>query len=246
MRGVVRFRIAFHPQGFDALDDYDCREWLLLNGASPQSVNSAFIRALYDLAFAYEGGDPNRPAIAAGSAIRGAFRAFFSYRGAFFWKMNGGMGDVVFAPLYEVLKRRGVQFSFFHRLTSVELAEAATHVERLSFEVQAALETGAEYQPLVDVHGLPCWPSEPDYTQLVGGERLSGANVAWESHHPVQGGFEKQLKGWAGFRLRGFGGWFGYHRPDLRRHRSPKRTLASDARPREVGANPSLSSVVTP
>ncbi len=53
VRGVVRFRIAFHPQGFDALDDYDCREWLLLNGASPQSVNSAFIRALYDLAFAW-------------------------------------------------------------------------------------------------------------------------------------------------------------------------------------------------
>ncbi len=35
---------------------------------------------------------------------------------------------------------------------------------------------------------------EPDYTQLVGGERLSGANVAWERHHPVQGGFEKQLR----------------------------------------------------
>ncbi len=87
------------------------------------------------------------------------FGRSFRYRGAFFWKMNGGMGDVVFAPLYEVLKRRGVQFSFFHRLTSVELAEAASHVERLSFEVQAALETGAEYQPLVDVTNPPCWPS---------------------------------------------------------------------------------------
>ena len=33
---------------------------------------------------------------------------FFTYRGALFWKMRAGMGDVVFAPFYEVLKRRGV------------------------------------------------------------------------------------------------------------------------------------------
>jgi uncharacterized protein with NAD-binding domain and iron-sulfur cluster len=29
-----------------------------------------------------------------------------------------------------------------------------------------------EYRPLIDVRGLPCWPSEPDYTQLVDGERM--------------------------------------------------------------------------
>lgn len=194
VRGVVRHRVAFHPQGFDALDDYDCREWLLLNGASLSSVNSAFIRALYDLAFAYEGGDPNKPAIAAGSALRGAFRAFFSYRGAFFWKMNGGMGDVVFAPLYEVLKRRGVRFEFFHRLTTVELAEPArTHVEALHFEVQAKVNGEKEYEPLVDVHGLPCWPAEPDYGQLVGGHEARAGDVAFEQHHSVPGCSQKRL-----------------------------------------------------
>ena len=31
------------------------------------------------------------------------------------------MGDVVFAPFYEVLVRRGVKFHFFHRLTNVKL-----------------------------------------------------------------------------------------------------------------------------
>lgn len=194
VRGVVRHRIAFHPQGFDALDDYDCREWLLLNGASRASVNSAFIRALYDLAFAYEDGDPHKPAIAAGSALRGAFRAFFSYRGAFFWKMNGGMGDVVFAPLYEVLKRRGVRFEFFHRLTSVELAKPSrTHVEALHFEVQAKIKAGKEYAPLVDVHGLPCWPATPDYEQIEGGEELRAQNVSFEQHHGVPGGQSKRL-----------------------------------------------------
>ena len=32
------------------------------------------------------------------------------------------MGDVVFAPYYEVLRRRGVRFEFFHRVDAVETA----------------------------------------------------------------------------------------------------------------------------
>jgi uncharacterized protein with NAD-binding domain and iron-sulfur cluster len=175
IRGSIRFRLAFDPRGFDAIDSYDSREWLRLNGASEDSINSAFVRALYDLAFAYEGGDSTRPCIAAGSALRGAFRAFFTYRGAFFWKMNGGMGDVVFAPVYEVLKRRGVRFAFFHKLTKLRLAPATAdspHVEALDFDVQARVTDGAGYRPLVDVGGLPSWPSTPDYAQLKEGDRI--------------------------------------------------------------------------
>jgi len=184
LRGAIRFRLAFDARGFDAIDDYDCREWLRLNGASERAINSAFIRALYDLAFAYENGDPARPAIAAGSALRGAFRAFFGYRGAFFFRMNAGMGDVVFAPLYLALARRGVRFEFFHKLTDVGLSppgDASPHVEALAFEVQAKVAARGEYQPLVDVEGLPCWPSRPDFSQLVGGERLAARGLDFES-----------------------------------------------------------------
>jgi uncharacterized protein with NAD-binding domain and iron-sulfur cluster len=173
IRGSIRFRLAFDPRGFDAIDDYDSREWLMLNGASRASANSAFIRGLYDLAFAYENGDPHRPMIAAGAALRGSMRAFFTYRGAFFWRMNAGMGDVVFAPLYEVLKRRGVRFEFFHKLTNVRLASGAEkHVTALDFDVQAKVAGGRAYRPLIDVNGLPSWPSQPDYRQLVGGDRI--------------------------------------------------------------------------
>ena len=56
--GILRFRLLTEPLGFDVIDDYDWREWLLMNGASEQSVQSAFIRGLYDLAMAYEDGDP--------------------------------------------------------------------------------------------------------------------------------------------------------------------------------------------
>lgn len=187
-RGIIAFRLVTDPRGFDAIDDYDCREWLRMNGASERAVDSAFIRALYDLAFAYENGDIHRPRIAAGQALRGAVRAFFTYRGAFFWKMQAGMGDVVFAPFYEVLVRRGVRFEFFHRLENVGLArvdegsEERAHVDTLEFAVQAKIRGGKAYQPLVDIDGLPCWPSDPDFSQLKAGDQLKREGRQFESY----------------------------------------------------------------
>src|SRR6185295_4652883 len=131
-----------------------------------------------------EGGDPTRPAIAAGTALRGAFRAFFGYRGAFFFRMNAGMGDIVFAPLYLALARRGVRFEFFHKLTNVGLSpegEESPHVATLTFDVQAKVAGGGAYQPLVEVEGLPCWPARPDFAQLEGGRQLAGRDVDFES-----------------------------------------------------------------
>jgi len=189
IRGMIRFGLVTDSRGFEAIDDYDCREWLKLNGASERSVDSAFLRALYDLAFAYENGDVAQPRIAAGQALRGAVRAFFTYRGAFFWKMQAGMGDVVFAPFFEVLRRRGVRFQFFHRLTNVRLAAEADlgpgerpHVRHLDFDLQATISNGADYEPLIEVKGLPCWPAEADYAQLVDGEQLRREGVSFESH----------------------------------------------------------------
>jgi uncharacterized protein with NAD-binding domain and iron-sulfur cluster len=185
VRGSIKHELVLHPRGFDAIDEYDCREWLRLHGASERSINSPFVRALYDLAFAYEGGDARRPRIAAGAALRGSLRAFFTYRGAFFWKMNGGMGDIVFAPLYEVLKRRGVRFEFFHRLrdvSTVREADGSRFVERLEFDVQAEIAGCDEYLPLIDVRGQPSWPAEPRWEQLSGGAELRAAGVNFESH----------------------------------------------------------------
>lgn len=175
LRGVLRFNLMTDPRGFDAIDHYDSREWLRMNGAAESSLGSGYIRALYDFGFSYENGDPARPRISAGQALRSMLRAFFTYRGSFFWRMRAGMGDVVFAPFYEVLRRRGVTFEFFHRLENVRLGGTAPgeapHVAGLDFTVQARVAAG-EYRPLVDVHGLPCWPSAPDYAQLVDGARI--------------------------------------------------------------------------
>jgi uncharacterized protein with NAD-binding domain and iron-sulfur cluster len=185
LRGIVRSGLMTDPRGFDAIDQYDCREWLLLNGATEQTVSSGYLRGLYDLGFSYEDGDPARPRIAAGQALRGMVRAFFTYRGSFFWRMQAGMGDIVFAPLYEVLVRRGVRFAFFHRLENVRLSRAregeAPYVEALELDVQAEIRDDRSYAPLVPVDGLPCWPSAPDYAQLVDGERFAREQWDFES-----------------------------------------------------------------
>ncbi|HEY5091243.1 MAG TPA: hypothetical protein VIK30_14785, partial [Polyangia bacterium] len=184
LRGSIRSGLATDPRGFDALDEYEWREWLRDNGASDAALDGAFVRALYDLVFAYEDGDVRRPRIAAGQALRGSMRAFFTYRGAFFWKMNAGMGDIVFAPFYEVLKRRGVRFRFFHRLTNVGIADSGdrSYVKALDFDVQARIVGGGEYRPLKKVRGLPSWPAGPDHAQLVDGARLRREKRLFESH----------------------------------------------------------------
>jgi uncharacterized protein with NAD-binding domain and iron-sulfur cluster len=186
LRGGLRSGLLTDPRGFDAIDDYDCREWLRMNGASEASLQSGYLRALYDLGFSYEDGDPGRPSISAGQALRGMMRTFFTYRGAFFWKMHAGMGDVVFAPLYEVLERRGVRFEFFHLLRNVKLASdgESSYVEALELDVQANVQGGLSYRPLVDICGLPSWPAEPDYAQLVDGESLRAKHADLE--HPAQ------------------------------------------------------------
>jgi uncharacterized protein with NAD-binding domain and iron-sulfur cluster len=202
VRGCIRHRLLTDPRGFEAIDEYDCREWLHENGAQRESLDCALVRALYDLAFAYEHGDPSRPRIAAGQALRGALRAFFTYRGALFYRMNAGMGDVVFAPFYEVLARRGVRFAFFHRLTNLVLGplDAPPHIAALELEVQAELR-GDAYQPLIDVRGLPCWPNRPLYDQLVDGEALRERGWTGESEQDPRPGRPLRLAAGRDFDL---------------------------------------------
>lgn len=181
VRGCLREGVLFSPRGFDLLDKYDWREWLTAHGASKDTINSAFIRGSYDLLFAFKDGNVNDPQLAAGQALRGAMRMFFTYRGALFWKMQAGMGDVVFAPAYEVLRRRGVKFEFFHRLEHLSLSEDKTHIESAQLTVQAEPK-GKDYDPLVDVKGLPCWPALPVYERIKHGAQLK--KKTWNPEEP--------------------------------------------------------------
>ncbi len=186
--GCLREGVFRDADGFDAIDGYDFREFLQHHGASDAAVSSPFVHGLYSLMFAYEGGDAARPRTAAGQALRGCLRMFFTYRGSLFWKMAAGMGDVVFGPLYEVLARRGVRFEFFHRLTNIGLGAVANsgppHVSQLDFDVQARPK--GVFSPLVDIGGVPSWPSEPDWSQLVDGDEHRRQRRDFESDDPFR------------------------------------------------------------
>jgi uncharacterized protein with NAD-binding domain and iron-sulfur cluster len=151
-------------RGFDVVNGEDLRAWLLRHGGDPVlCVDSAPVAAMYSQLFAFEDGDPARPNLEAGTALRWMMRMSFAYRGSVFYRMQAGMGDAVFAPLYEVLARRGVRFAFFHRVEELLPEGAGVGAVRLS--VQAKLADG-NYRPLVDVKGLPCWPNRPDLDQI--------------------------------------------------------------------------------
>jgi uncharacterized protein with NAD-binding domain and iron-sulfur cluster len=178
IRGVIRDDVLTGG-GFDQLDAVDFGDWLIHHGAQPSIRQSAFLRGSYDTVFGFRQGDPARETLAAGTGLKSGVRMFLGYKGACMWFMQAGMGDVVFAPLYEVLKRRGVRFQFFHRVTELELSADRRALAGVRMRRQVNVKNG-EYRPLVDVKGLPCWPSEPLYDQLVEGETLSRRHARGE------------------------------------------------------------------
>ncbi len=168
LRGIVADRLLTRPEGFAAIDDEDYREWIARHGAGSPTLDSPLVRGVYDLAFGYRDGDDETPRFAAGVGVLLSAKLFFDYRGAIFWKMMAGMGDVVFAPLYQVLDRRGVQFRYFHRLDALRVSAGGDSIAAVDLGVQAELRPGVgRYEPLIDVGGLPCWPAQPRRELLI-------------------------------------------------------------------------------
>ncbi len=193
LRGVLNPKYGLAPEwNLNRLDEYEYLDWLIENGARPtiKSVPHLFdapeLRALYDLAFAYR---PNleqglQPDFAAGTAIRAILRIFATYKGAVLYEMQAGMGEAVIGPLYQVLQQRGVHFEFFHKVRRLELSPDKRWIQRIHLDRQVQL-TGPAYDPMFVVKGLPCWPSEPFWSQIVDGEqiraRLDHAGLTLES-----------------------------------------------------------------
>ena len=159
--------------GVHAVDDEEFTEWIIRHGAKavtegdrPQH-RSPMLRAMYDVSFAFEGGDLQKPNMAAGTCIHVLMRLAFTYRGSLYYKMQAGMGDTVFAPLYLVLRDRGVHFEFFSDVQRLGLDADHHNVAEIEFARQVRTVGDAPYRPLRDVGGLPCWPNEPEWEQLV-------------------------------------------------------------------------------
>jgi uncharacterized protein with NAD-binding domain and iron-sulfur cluster len=189
--GLYRDRVLFADKGLDAINDIEYREWLRKHGATNTALESRFLKGIYDFVFAYEGGNQKKPRLAAGVALRGALRMFFTYRGAMFWHMRSGMGDAVFAPLYKVMQLRDrseksarkfaddadgkatgaprklcpVTFHFLHALSKVTLKDGpdgTPFVEELHFRTPGDPKALDERgKNALDHFG--CWPADPGH-----------------------------------------------------------------------------------
>lgn len=193
--GMLEDGVFVH--GFDVINDIDLRAWFIKHGANEKiSVDSAPVRGLYDLVFAYEDGDYDRPNIEAGTMLRGILRMTCAYQGGIMWKMQAGMGDTIFTPFYEVLKKRGVKFEFFHKVEEIVPEAGSDVVGQIRITRQVDVP-GGDYDPLVPVKGLACWPSTPKY------ELLDKAQAALLQKHRVN--LESNWTDWPELYRQAFG-----------------------------------------
>ena len=157
------------------------------------------------------------------------------------------MGDVVFAPVYEVLRERGVRFEFFSAVQRLGLAPDAARVDEIEIARQAELAPGLDsYDPLVDVKGLPCWPSEPRWEQLRDGARLAAEAPDFERELNPLGGPVRTLRHGTDFDEVVLGIPVGALRRPVRRADRARRALPARHRDRGDRADPGLPALVGP
>ena len=193
VRGTLADNII--ERGFDSIDNENFSDWLQRHGASVLTASSPLALNTVNLSYQYPKGDTARTALmAAGTYLHWTLRSF-AYMGAFAWLFAAGTGETVIAPLYEVLKKRGVKFEFFHKVESLALSADKTQVAAINFGVQATLKNPTlPYAPLIDIKGLPAWPGAPLYTQLNEGDALQNQQIDLESYWtPWQPVAHKQL-----------------------------------------------------
>ncbi|MBX7495106.1 NAD(P)-binding protein [Qipengyuania sp. 6B39] len=193
-------------EGYDCLDKYEFSEWLYQNAVviaerypewgdphmrAQLLIDWAPVATMYDYVFGFgNGGDTAMRSFAAGTALR-SFMLMISYKGHFFWKMRGAMGDVVIAPLYLALKQRGVKFEYFTRVTALNPNPVLDEIASIDMVRQAELaDPQAGYRPLVEFplpgwgdNTLEGWPNEPLWDQLKDGAALKTAGRNFEADH---------------------------------------------------------------
>ncbi len=175
VRGIIKDEIAI--KGFESIDDEDYREWIARHGASDLTVNSGLVQGIYSINFSGK----NVHTFAAGTALKGTLRMLFDYKGSIFHRMQAGMGDVIMAPFYLLLKKRGVKFKFFHKIENLKVGSdgRGKFIQSVEMTRQATVK-GGDYDPLTTVKRLPVWPSEPIYSQLNEGKELEKEKIDLE------------------------------------------------------------------
>jgi uncharacterized protein with NAD-binding domain and iron-sulfur cluster len=166
------------------IDGEDFRDWLVRHGATRAVVGqSPIVKALYDTMFQYPDGKIANASYGAGTAAQVVLRMLGTYKGAVAWVLQAGAGEVVIAPLFEILRARGVKFQFFHKLTGVQIAPDGASIDSLRFDQQVRLKhPEIEYEPVQMSGGLLGWGLTPKWELIENGEVLEKNKVDLESH----------------------------------------------------------------
>ena len=207
--GVMQFtdggKITFDVS---RINQYDFVEWLVLHGANQQLIyNFPAVKSMYDGPFAFFRGFVSTPNVEAGTALNIFLRLAFTCKENVMFRMQAGMGDTVFSPVYEWCRTfypDNVHFEFFSRVTNLKLAPpkpdepivVSQSVVAIEIERQVRLAKGrTHYDPLINVRGLCCWPSEPLYDQL----DLTSEQIDYlQELHAKKIGLESDWTPWTG------------------------------------------------
>jgi uncharacterized protein with NAD-binding domain and iron-sulfur cluster len=142
LRGVWRDGVL--DEGFDKLNDVDLAAWLKKHDDDfPDNPLDwpALVRAVYDGCFAFEGGDVERPRMAAGRALQGAIRCLLHYRGSVLYRPRGSMSDAVIAPVAQLLHHRGVEFCFYHAAKELRPSTDGMQIQEIDVVQQLPVES---------------------------------------------------------------------------------------------------------
>jgi len=173
IKGVATDIVA-KGKSWEDLDDQDLRAWMASHNPFPVSLDdTAIMQVPYDGVFAYRGSDTSNPRLSAGVAARGLLKLVTDYQRAVYLEMTVGMGEAVFAPIFEVLRDRGVSIELFSKVK--ELHVSGGSATKVVFGRQAIVTAGQDqYDPFVNVGSVRCWRQDPDPSQLDAGAPVIG------------------------------------------------------------------------
>ena len=180
--GALRDGLLIDPEAnLEAVNALDYRAWLKAHGAGEATIDSAPVRALYDLIFAYPEGDWRHYGNVEAGTLFISLMNTATYQGSIIWKFNTATGDLIVQPLYDVLKARGVNFQFFSRVDELVPDGAGTQIASVKIGRQVKL-AGPDYDPLYPLpSGQRVWPDRPLYGQLTDGAALQASGADLES-----------------------------------------------------------------
>jgi uncharacterized protein with NAD-binding domain and iron-sulfur cluster len=175
--------VLLEQRTINQIDGEDFRHWLIRHGASPSlAQDSPLVKALYDTMFQYPGGKIGNASYGAGTAAQVLLRMLATSRGSVAWELQAGSGEVVIAPLFDVLRQRDVQFQFFCKLKAIQLSSDRSSVDSLQFDRQVRLkDPNSKYEPVQMRNGLRGFGSRPDWNLIENGDVLEQDDVDLES-----------------------------------------------------------------